>query len=53
MTKTTQDMNNSIKFKVYSLKFKEMPRRGRGVRLMLLLAAMVGAQSVWTEYLFY
>lgn len=34
-------MNNSIKFNVYSLKFKEMRRRGRGVRLMLLMAAMV------------
>ena len=41
MTKTTQDMNNSIKFKVYSLKFKEMLRCGRGMRFMLLLAAML------------
>ena len=32
---------------------KDCFRCGRGVRLMLLLAAMVGAQSVWTEYLFY
>ena len=46
-------MNALVKFKVYGLKFKEGLRCGRGVRLMLLLAAMVGAQSVWTEYLFY
>lgn len=38
MNKTTHDMNNSVKFNVYRLKFKEMLRRGRGVRLMLLAA---------------
>ena len=42
MTKTTQDMNNSIKFNVYSLKFKEMLRCGRGLRLMLLAALLLG-----------
>lgn len=36
-------MNNSIKFNVYSLKFKEMLRCGRGMRFMLLLAALIFA----------
>ena len=45
-------MNNSIKFKVYSLRFKEMLRCGRGMRFMLLLAALLlgGMTAGATDY---